>query len=74
MTEVIGAIVGIGLVVGIYWYYGRKVLYWVNSALGVKRFRKYQQDMDAVSQVDMDDFAVWLKEKLKEEDGKDKDS
>jgi hypothetical protein len=72
MTDIIGAIAGIALVVGIYWYYGRKVLRWFISATGIQRHRKYQQDMDVVSQVDTDDFAVWLKEKLKEEDKKDK--
>ncbi|MEN9304788.1 MAG: hypothetical protein RLY76_56 [Actinomycetota bacterium] len=74
VSDIIGAIAGIALVVGIYWYYGRKVLRWFISAAGIKRQRKYQQDMDMVNQVDMDDFAVWLKEKLKEEKRKDKDS
>ena len=74
MGEIIGGIAAIVLVVGIYIYYGRKVLNFIRGVKSNKHFKesvelqRLQDITDSMTEEDWKNYGAWMKRKIEEED------
>ena len=73
MWDIVGAIAGIILVIGLYVYYGRMALEFVRKFTLPRRVRKQielqqlQQILDSLSEEELKGYAEFVKEKIEKE-------
>jgi hypothetical protein len=76
MSEIIGGIAVIIVVIGIYVYYGRMVFNFVRRQIGTRQFLKHQKiqkAVDSMTEEDLKKYGAWMKDKIeKDEDDKRK--